>query len=334
MLSPRNALTALTCARNLSVSSRSLLWGLPTTNVLPAVVAAATKTTTTSPPVVSTTPTPTLPTMRHPILRGLFSTPASSGEYDVEAKTENYNKEEKSPGSLLRAATATLRRKSGGRGRGDGGGGGNGYDGGSSSSDGLAPFVARLQQLTVYGVAASGATAITYGMWRTTSYMSGITFWDVGHASFYLGGIVTAGMGVGAYLLARRYSSVQPDALFDDALRRVTRNPTLKRALGTGVKPGKFKAYADTGGLVVDGRRGSKWLGILPRPSWQASGLQMLFQINGDKGSGMCSVEAQKPRGHARYKITSLGVDLSNGDRVVLIGQPEDLAFKGIVHLR
>lgn len=79
---------------------------------------------------------------------------------------------------------------------------------------------------------ALGVGIIGYGMYRTTQFMSSLTFVHVSSFGFYVGGVVSAGLMLGAFYLARRYTSVQPDQLFNDALRRVTKHPAIKKELG------------------------------------------------------------------------------------------------------
>ena len=58
-----------------------------------------------------------------------------------------------------------------------------------------------------------------------------------------------------------------------------------------------------------------------------------ILKMNGDKGSGMVSVRAaQSVLGS--YWIRNLAIDFADGDRIVLEGTPDKVAYKGIVRLR
>ena len=58
-----------------------------------------------------------------------------------------------------------------------------------------------------------------------------------------------------------------------------------------------------------------------------------ILKMNGDKGSGMVSVRAaQSVLGS--YWIRNLAIDVADGDRIVLEGNPDEVVYKGIVRLR
>ena len=66
-------------------------------------------------------------------------------------------------------------------------------------------------------------------------------------------------------------------------------------------------------------------------------GLEMMFQVNGEAGSGMASarvVGGFSLLGRKEAVYQSLAVDLPTGERVILKGTPDKVVFKGYTQLR
>lgn len=65
-----------------------------------------------------------------------------------------------------------------------------------------------------------------------------------------------------------------------------------------------------------------------------------MFQVNGEIGSGMVSARVEvgtrstSGRGWREPRYQSLAVDLPTGERVILKGTADQVAFKGYIRLR
>ncbi|EGD78770.1 hypothetical protein PTSG_01747 [Salpingoeca rosetta] len=184
----------------------------------------------------------------------------------------------------------------------------------------------KTRRVLLISAGVAGVGVVGYLMFKTSSFMSSLTFKHVTYFGFYLGGITTGLAVVGFAILYRRYCGLHPEALYKDVLRRVSKTPVVVDKFGGRMSVGQFKAYAPTGGLILDT---TKWL---PRIKHEKSGLQMMFQLHGPKDSAMCSIEAQAAG--ASHKISSLALDFTDGQRFVLAGKPEDVVFKGLTKLR
>lgn len=150
-------------------------------------------------------------------------------------------------------------------------------------------------------------------------------------AGLYAGGAVSALVGVGGFLFLRRFLSIHPETLFREVNRRVNADPSITTLLGSRTKPGKFRAYAYTGGLIFKDRSIRK--SLLDAVTFKRYGCQLMYQVNSDDTMAMVSAEAVQTIAGG-YQITNLAVDFQNGDRIVLEGDPNEVVFQGVVKLR
>lgn len=181
----------------------------------------------------------------------------------------------------------------------------------------------------------------------------------------YLGGAASAVLASAVIILGRRMLFLHPEQVFRGVLRVARDSPITQHHLGRDVTPGTFRAYAHTGGFFFD--RTKPVLGFIPRPSYRKQGLQILFQLQGkDAGQqGLVSCEVSRHIGRGPLEITSLSLDLQNGERLVwgnsttehqhasvvesnatnnlspptpkshvLVGSHEDVVYKGVIRLR
>lgn len=75
----------------------------------------------------------------------------------------------------------------------------------------------------------------------------------------------------------------------------------------------------------------------LPNLLHYIGGLEVMFQVNGEAGSGMVSarvVGELSLLGRKEPVYQSLAVDLPTGERVILKGTPDKVVFKGYTRLR
>lgn len=71
-----------------------------------------------------------------------------------------------------------------------------------------------------------------YLMFKTSLFMSSLTFKHVTYFGFYLGGITTTLVVLGLAVLYRRYCGLHPEALYKDVLRRVSQTPVVVEKFG------------------------------------------------------------------------------------------------------
>ena len=71
---------------------------------------------------------------------------------------------------------------------------------------------------------------------------------------------------------------------------------------------------------------------IIKLISFFPGGLEVMFQVNGEVGSGIVSARVMRQKKGVIYQ--SLAVDLPSGERVILKGTPESIVFKGYTRLR
>jgi hypothetical protein len=185
-----------------------------------------------------------------------------------------------------------------------GGGGGGGGGPGFLSSAGtllrlLHPSNLRKHAYLIAGV--SGGLVVVWGLSSVAYYVT-TTVLTLRPEDYFLAGAgtglvaaLTLGAG-GVWGYRQLYISTQ--AVHRVALARLARSPAVRASLGGGLRSGSLRAYTLYPGHVSVGK-GFGW--VEPRA-------QMLFQLVGDKGEGMATVEAVQHRGRA--VPTLLAVDV------------------------
>lgn len=114
-------------------------------------------------------------------------------------------------------------------------------------------------------------------------------------------------------------------------------NTEVRAHIGTSLKPGLLSTYAYTGGMqwrlpYMDKEK--KWTSLIP-VTYEPWSVRMLFQVLGEKGAGLVSLETKSGsgRGHGDGNPVSglklLVVDFNDGQRLVIkdvtIGQRESV---------
>lgn len=107
------------------------------------------------------------------------------------------------------------------------------------------------------------------------------------------------------------------------ALAKLTKDPNVRAQLGSNLRSGMLRAYVVNPGHLSVGSKKLGW--VEPRAS-------MLFQVVGDKGEGMATVEAVKHRGG--IVLTAVAVDtLASAGKpsqlLIVVGSEEKLAVRG-----
>lgn len=114
-------------------------------------------------------------------------------------------------------------------------------------------------------------------------------------------------------------------------------NTEVRAHIGTSLKPGLLSTYAYTGGMqwrlpYMDKEK--KWTSLIP-VTYEPWSVQMLFQVLGEKGAGLVSLETKSGSGRGRGDgnpvsgLKLLVVDFNDGQRLVIkdmtIGQRESV---------
>ena len=162
----------------------------------------------------------------------------------------------------------------------------------------------------------------------------------------FFGGFITSAVLYTTALSVRRRYGINANAVYNQSISLVMRNPQVAEYLGPHPRTGDFKAYCATGGFKLPLARRlrsgsyelSDALGTKPRR------LQMMFilrnPVNGREG--LVTVDVNKESTgflSSTDTFKSLAVTLSDtantGDpkTVVIIGRPEDVVYRGLMKL-
>lgn len=216
--------------------------------------------------------------------------------------------------------------------RSSGGASGGASGGSGSKKSGIGDRVADIFAMGKSGMiiagVCTGVCGFAYTAYSTSLYTSGFSAKDGMTIGIYVGGIASTLVALGGGLFLRRLFSIHPESVYSDVLSRVTANPQVMARLGKNHQPGKFKAYAYKGGLNVD-----TTAGVVPKVTFSKYGLQLMFQLTGYDQSAMISAEAKQSLSSG-YDITNLAIDFNDGKRTLMVGDDQDVAFKGVVRLR
>lgn len=146
-------------------------------------------------------------------------------------------------------------------------------------------------------------------------------------------GVITGTMSLALYRLVGRWRLPNPRKLQASLLPMLRADAEVRAAVGSSLRPGLLSAYAYDGGLKWKlpfvGTRQQKniknWKNYLPLTyrSWQ---LRMLFQVVGDKSTGMVTLETE-PAGYKGVgpHISYLFVDFNDGQRLIVRGTPDKI---------
>ena len=158
----------------------------------------------------------------------------------------------------------------------------------------------------------------------TVFWPSGSVLWRV--QVFELGfgtGLVSGGLVAATLVAGYRAITISTQTVHKLALAKLARAPQVRAALGSGISSGNLRAYVMYPGHLSIG---SKRLG------WVEPRAQMLFQVTGERGEGIATLEAVKHRG--RVVISLLAVDTlaapGRPSQLVLVqGSEEKLHVRG-----
>ena len=174
--------------------------------------------------------------------------------------------------------------------------------------------------------AGSMALIAVYGLGSamfhiTTTFLS-LDFKHVFYIGFITGTLGSACVAGGVYYI-RKLVTISTQVVHRRAISKLARSRDIATALGPNVRSGELRAYTLHSGRFA--WTGSKIAFVEPRA-------QMLFQVVGDMGEGMASVEAVKHKGGV--VLTLLAVDtLATRDRpselIVALGSEDKLHVRG-----
>ena len=213
-----------------------------------------------------------------------------------------------------------------------------------------------VSYLWIAAIVGVGVLVLRAGLW-VVSFFSSLDFADVGEAAFFAG-LFTGLAVVGVALLGRRALTLRPEAVYQDALKQVLNDVTVRSFLGSELHTGAFRAYSFLPGslrlpgvttgttaassiapaavttLPATATSGSSALLARLQSYWRPRRLQLFFQVTGDTGEhGMVSAEVEKVRGTHKYNLLCVDV-LNTGQRIVLQGDAAYSIYQGVIRLR
>ena len=215
-----------------------------------------------------------------------------------------------------------------------------------------------ISYLWIAAIVGVGILVLRAGLW-VVSFFSSLDFADVGEAAFFAG-LLTGLAVVAVALLGRRALTLRPEQVYQDALKQVLNDVTVRSFLGSELHTGAFRAYSYLpGSLRLPGvTTGTTAATSIPPPAlpavpasttstssasvlfarlksyWQPRRLQLFFQVTGNTGEhGMVSAEVEKVRGTHKYNLLCVDV-LNTGQRIVLQGDPSYSIYQGVIRLR
>ena len=213
-----------------------------------------------------------------------------------------------------------------------------------------------VSYLWIAAIVGVGILVLRAGLW-VVSFFSSLDFADVGQAAFFAG-LFTGLAVVGVAVLGRRALTLRPEQVYQDALKQVLNDVTVRSFLGSELHTGAFRAYSYLPGSlrlpgVTTGTTAASSIAPSTLPSvpasststssalltrlksyWQPRRLQLFFQVTGNTGEhGMVSAEVEKVRGTHKYNLLCVDV-LNTGQRIVLAGDPSYSIYQGVIRLR
>lgn len=122
--------------------------------------------------------------------------------------------------------------------------------------------------------------------------------------------------------LYHKWRLPNPRKIQSTLLPMLRANTEVRASIGSSLRPGLLSAYTYRGGIKWRVPAWSnKWSSLSP-VTYQSWHLQLLFQIIGDRGVGMVSVQTESSNSKkGRDQLKSLLLDFSNGERLVLKGE-------------
>ena len=217
-------------------------------------------------------------------------------------------------------------------------------------------FGVPVDKLAYYLKLNSAVAAVCfmiYMFFKGYVWMSQFSLATVGRMGFGAG-FWTCMALTGIVTTVKRNYQINPNAVYNQAIAMVMKNPEVAKFLGQTPKTGDFRAYCATGGfklpLMRRLRSGSYELGDLLGTKERR--LQMMFVLYGDNGrSGLVSCDVRRGGAglYKTYYFKSLAVhlndevkDVAGGDVagsvtgkhqnvVLLVGGEEDVVWQGFM---
>jgi len=160
---------------------------------------------------------------------------------------------------------------------------------------------AFIKNVAGWGTVALGGIVVFRIFTDTTSFLVNLTNYQV-----FTAGMATGAVGVGVVMLGgytlRKALQIRPEPLYRHVLKFLKRDARVVESLGKELEPGKFRSYRYEGMNWMPNRK-----------------LQLMFDLNGNKHSGIVSVEVQRTFGKFNFDLLSVDVK-GTGDRIVLSG--------------
>jgi len=164
--------------------------------------------------------------------------------------------------------------------------------------------------------------------YKVAHFVAELDLLEVGEGMF-LAGLVTAFAVSGVVWGGYRALALRGSTVLKSLSKRIPTEPKVIEELGSDVQPGKFRAYSYVDGTI-------RWRaepGVIYDGwdrFWKPRKLHVFFQVQGSKGRGMITAEAQKDfRGNLMYNVIALDV-LDNGKRVVVEGASDKVLYEGV----
>lgn len=172
--------------------------------------------------------------------------------------------------------------------------------------------------------AAAGVCVGIYGITAGAYHLAlGLTHIDIGTA--FRWGLATGALCsvtlAGAAVAGYRRTTASPAALQRLALLRLQRSPAARAALGSRFAPGALRAVSSAHGHLAVSSSAARLGWLQPRVS-------LLFDVLGERGEGMVTVEGTRHASGALV-ITLLTLDTAPQELLVLEGSEEALRARG-----
>ena len=158
-----------------------------------------------------------------------------------------------------------------------------------------------------------------------------VTQWTLVKTFSY--GVAVGTMTLALYRFVRRRRLPNPHKLQASLLPMLRADAEVRATVGSSLRPGLLSAYAYGGGLKwklpLAGKSGKKahkdWRKYLPL-EYQPWRLRMLFQIIGDKSTGLVSLETE-PAGRRGVgpHMSYLFIDFTDGQRLIVKGTADNI---------
>lgn len=170
-------------------------------------------------------------------------------------------------------------------------------------------------------VVGAAAVMVCLLLWRI---MFGIASTFVGlsegMAKFGFLALAAAVVAFAGMILRARYT-INPDAVYRAAIRKLNASAALLEVLGAPLTGTDVRAYVMSGG-------GLKLKSFKPRLSGKRCFL--IFPIKGSERRGLVSVEAKKKKGHYEFKLLAVDVPTAGSDqRIFLVGDEKEYTVGG-----